>query len=56
MKQRMEIIVVTEIDNDNFDQLECEKNLKEAIKVACKDILDCPKKYTEVYIEYGEPV
>lgn len=57
MKQRMEIVVVTEIDCEGgFNQLSYEKALAESIKTSCKEILKCPKNNTEVFIEYGDPV
>lgn len=57
MKQRMEIIVVTEVDHKkNLSQEWYESELKKRIAEVCKEVLGTPKKHTEAFIEYGEPV
>lgn len=58
MKQRLELIVVTEIDYIKVgkSQYTYETELVEAVKEAVKSVIKTPKKLTEVDIEYGDPV
>lgn len=61
MKQRLELIVVSEIDHDRataagLSQQAYERALKEAVAQAIKDVLSTPKNRTIVEIEYGESV
>lgn len=57
MKQQMEIIAVTEFDNDkNIWTDALRKALQQAIQEAVKQVVGTPKTRTLVEVEFGDPV
>ncbi len=58
MRQRLEIIVITEVDHDKVTMNNgfYEKDLQCLIAEAVKKSIGTPKVRTECFFEYGDPL